>query len=75
MAVKIRLKQTGKINARHYRLVAVDESKKRDGRVIEELGSITDKGEIKNLNKERIEYWTKVGAKPTTGALKFLQNK
>ena len=38
MAVKIRLKRMGKIRQPHYRVVVVDSRKKRDGRVIEEIG-------------------------------------
>ena len=38
MAVRIRLKRMGKIHAAQYRVVVVDSRKKRDGRVIEEVG-------------------------------------
>lgn len=38
MAVRIRLKRVGKTHAAAYRVVVVDSRKKRDGRVIEELG-------------------------------------
>ena len=38
MAVKIRLKRLGKIRVPQYRIVVVDSRKKRDGRVIEEIG-------------------------------------
>ena len=38
MAVKIRLKRLGKVRVPQYRIVVVDSRKKRDGRVIEEIG-------------------------------------
>ncbi|MGM0568822.1 MAG: 30S ribosomal protein S16 [Elusimicrobiota bacterium] len=38
MAVKIRLKRTGRKKDPHYKVVAVDSRKKRDGRVIEYIG-------------------------------------
>ena len=38
MAVKIRLKRLGKIRVPQYRIVVVDSRKKRDGKVIEEIG-------------------------------------
>lgn len=38
MAVKIRLKRMGKMRDPRYRVVIVDSRKKRDGRVIEEVG-------------------------------------
>lgn len=72
MSVKIRLKQTGKRNAKSYRIVAVDESKKRDGRVIEELGAVSVKGVVINLKQERLDHWLKVGATKTAGATKIL---
>ncbi len=73
MAVKIRLKQTGKRNSRSFRVVAIDESKKRDGAVIEELGHVTSKhaGKQVTLKRERIDNWVKVGAQlsPTVSKL------
>ena len=38
MAVKIRLKRLGKVRVPQYRIVVVDSRKKRDGRVLEEIG-------------------------------------
>ena len=38
MAVKIRLKRLGKIRVPQYRIVVVDSRKKRDGKVLEEIG-------------------------------------
>ena len=38
MAVKIRLKRLGKIRVPQYRMVASASRKKRDGRIIEEIG-------------------------------------
>ncbi len=43
MAVKIGLKRLGKIRAPDYRIVVADSRTKRDGRVIEEIGKITQK--------------------------------
>lgn len=67
MSVKIRLSRVGKKSKPSYRIVAVDESKKRDGRIIEILGTYDPIPTISaiNLKKERIEYWLKTGAKPT----------
>lgn len=73
MAVKIRLKQIGRRNRRQFRIVAVDESKKRDGAVIEELGMTSDRIKATNLKKNRIDYWLKLGAKATGSVSKILQ--
>lgn len=74
MAVKIRLKLTGKRNARTFRVIAIDESKKRNGRVIEELGfiNINSKPIQKIINAERLAYWQGKGAQMTSGAKKFI---
>ena len=45
MAVKIRLKRLGKIRVPQYRIVVVDSRKKRDGRVLEEIGKYHPKEE------------------------------
>ena len=67
MAVKIRLTRFGKKNQPLYRLVAIDEHKKRDGKAIEILGSYnpSDKNNFLKVNKDRLDYWLSVGAKPT----------
>lgn len=67
MAVKIRLKRMGKIHAPHYRVVVVDSRKKRDGRVIEEIGFYNPNTEpsVIDINSERAQYWLSVGAQPS----------
>ncbi|MGI8901639.1 MAG: 30S ribosomal protein S16 [Nocardioides sp.] len=67
MAVKIRLKRMGKIRAPYYRVVVVDSRKKRDGRVIEEIGKYHPKEEpsLIDLTSDRAQYWLGVGAQPS----------
>ena len=67
MAVKIRLKRMGKIRQPYYRVVVVDSRKKRDGRVIEEIGKYHPKEEPSFIDvvSERAQYWLGVGAQPT----------
>ena len=67
MAVKIRLKRMGKIRAPYYRVVVVDSRKKRDGRVIEEIGKYHPKEEpsVIMVTSDRAQYWLGVGAQPT----------
>jgi small subunit ribosomal protein S16 len=57
----------GKIRAPHYRVVVVDSRKKRDGRVIEEIGKYHPKEEpsLIEVTSERAQYWLGVGAQPT----------
>ncbi|MGN6780015.1 MAG: 30S ribosomal protein S16 [Marmoricola sp.] len=67
MAVKIRLKRMGKIRQPYYRVVVVDARKKRDGRVIEEIGKYHPKDEpsLIEVTSDRAQYWLGVGAQPT----------
>ncbi|AZN29721.1 30S ribosomal protein S16 [Flaviflexus salsibiostraticola] len=67
MAVKIRLKRMGKTHAPVYRVVVVDSRKKRDGRVIEEIGKYNPLMEpsLIEIDSERAQYWLSVGAQPS----------
>jgi small subunit ribosomal protein S16 len=67
VAVKIRLKRMGKIRQPYYRLVVVDSRKKRDGKVIEEIGKYHPKLEPSFIEvvSDRAQYWLGVGAQPT----------
>ncbi|WP_447646774.1 30S ribosomal protein S16 [Nocardioides zeae] len=67
MAVKIRLKRLGKIRVPQYRIVVVDSRKKRDGKVIEEIGKYHPKEEPSfiEVKSERAQHWLGVGAQPT----------
>jgi small subunit ribosomal protein S16 len=67
VAVKIRLKRLGKIRVPQYRIVVVDAKKKRDGAVIEEIGTYRPKEEPSFIavTSERAQYWLGVGAQPT----------
>lgn len=74
MAVRIRLKRIGKIHHPIYRVVVIDSRKKRDGRVIEEVGKYDPNQEpsLIELESERIQYWLGVGAQPSTAVHRFL---
>ena len=67
MAVKIRLKRLGKIRVPQYRIVVVDSRKKRDGRVIEEIGKYHPKEDPSYIDvvSDRAQYWLGVGAQPS----------
>lgn len=67
MAVRIRLKRIGRIHAPFYRVVVVDQRKKRDGQVIEEVGIYdpTRDPSIIKIDSERAQYWLSVGAQPS----------
>jgi small subunit ribosomal protein S16 len=69
MAVRLRLKRFGRKNRAFYRLGAFDSRTRRNGRAIEELGwydpLVVQEDKKYSLNRERIEYWLSVGAKPS----------
>ena len=73
MAVKIRLMRIGSKRRPFYRVVAVDERRKRTGGYIELLGTYNPLTEPKEiiLKKERIEEWLKKGAVPSDGYLRM----
>lgn len=75
MAVKIRLKRMGKIRSPFYRVVVVDSRKKRDGKVIEEIGKYdpTQEPSLIDIDSERAQYWLSVGAQPTEPVLAQLK--
>lgn len=73
MPVKIRLMRIGAKKRPFYRVVAVDERKKRTGAYLELLGTynpLTEPKEI-NLKQDRIEAWIKNGAQLSAGFLRI----
>src|SRR3989344_2625909 len=74
MAVKIRLMRIGTNRRPFYRIVAVDERKKRTGGYLELLGTynpLTEPKEI-NLEQAKIDAWIKKGAVPSYGFLRII---
>lgn len=76
MPVVLRLKRMGTKKKPFYRIVAMDKSLQRDGKVLEEVGYYSPKktGDNVSLNKERLEYWLKNGAKPSETVKSFLKH-
>ena len=74
MAVRIRLKRMGKIHAAQYRVVVVDSRKKRDGKVIEEIGTYNPNTQPSTIQikSDRAQYWLGVGAQPSEPVFKLL---
>jgi len=77
MALKIRLARGGSKKRPYYRIVVADVRSPRDGRFLEIVGNhnpllARDDENRVVLNKERIEHWLSVGAKPTDRVLRFL---
>ena len=75
MAVKIKLQRIGKIRTPHYRVVIADARNRRDGKVIENIGTYEPKQEPSRIeiDSERAQYWLGVGAQPTEPVLALLK--
>ncbi|MBI5449701.1 30S ribosomal protein S16 [Candidatus Gottesmanbacteria bacterium] len=73
--VKIRLTQTGSANRKTYRIVAIEEGKRRDGRAIEILGFYNPlvKPAHIELKRDRIAYWITNGAQTSEAVKKLLE--
>ncbi len=69
MAAVIRLRREGTKNTPFYRIVVTDKKARRDGPFVELLGYYNPIARGKELpfqvNLDRVDYWTKIGAKPS----------
>lgn len=67
MSLVIRLSKTGKRGEAKYRIVVKEKRSRRDGIPTEVLGWYrkTEKGEQKEIKKDRYNYWVGVGAQPS----------
>ena len=76
MATKIRLKRQGKKFYAFYRVVVVDSRKKRDGKVIEEIGTYNPNTQPSTIQikSDRAQYWLGVGAQPSAARLQAAEH-
>lgn len=70
----IRLARAGRKGERKFRVVVKEKRDKRDGIAVEILGHYTKgvKTEIKEINKERFDYWVGQGAQVTEAVKRIL---
>lgn len=61
----IRFKRVGRRHQPAFRIVVAEKRSKRDGRSVEDIGFYNPISKEFGIKKERVEYWLKVGAKPT----------
>jgi small subunit ribosomal protein S16 len=60
--VIVRLYRTGARNKPSYRIVAMDSRKKRQGRVLEQLGTYDPRGEAFEIREASLAKWIENGA-------------
>lgn len=72
--VVIRLARHGAHKAPFYRIVVADQRKRRDGRIIEQVGTYDPKGDpsIINLDVEKVDEWISKGAQPSETVAKLI---
>jgi small subunit ribosomal protein S16 len=73
--IKIRLARTGAKNDPHYRIVAIEHSKKRGGEALEIIGHWHPKKDVKKIDMKKYDKWLKNGAKPTRAVLNLINTK
>lgn len=67
--VRIRMQRFGRRHRPFYRINAIDQRTRRDGRVIENLGwydpIAKDESKQLELKEDRVRHWISVGAQPS----------
>lgn len=71
--LKLRLKRTGRKRSPSYRLVIMENTYRRDGRPIEELGYYNPITKQYKFDSEKIQKWLSYGVKPTNTVLNLLK--
>lgn len=73
--VKIRLKRMGAKKNPSYRIVAMEEKEKRDGKAIDEMGHYHPKTKQPLfVNISKIDEWIKKGAQLTTTVKRLVES-
>lgn len=71
--IKLRLKRFGKKFEASYRIVAMNNDSRRDGRPLEELGFYNPRTDEVKLNTEALEKRLQQGAQPTRTVRRILE--
>ncbi len=74
--VMIRLARVGARKQPYYRIVVIEKDRARNGRSIEVVGTYNPRTEPKtvDLKRDRIQYWTGVGAQMSEIVAKLVKN-
>jgi small subunit ribosomal protein S16 len=71
--LKLRLKRIGRKRSPSYRLVIMENTSRRDGRPIEELGYYDPISKNYKFDIKKIQKWLSYGVKPTETVLSLLK--
>lgn len=73
--IKIRLDRKGSKKNPFFRIVVIDEKRKRGGKPIDKVGFWDPKTGKFKLDKEKFSLWIKLGAKTTTAVEKLISKQ
>ena len=71
--LKLRLKRTGRKRSPSYRLVVMENTTRRDGRPIEEVGYYNPITKQSHFEAAKIAKWLSYGVQPTETVLNLLK--
>ena len=71
--LKLRLKRTGRKRSPSYRLVIMENTFRRDGRPIDEVGYYNPLTKNYKFDNEKIKKWLGYGVKPTETVIHLLK--
>nr|ULD16190.1 ribosomal protein S16 [Cylindrotheca closterium] len=71
--LKLRLKRIGRKRSPSYRLVIMENTCRRDGRPIDEVGYYNPISKTYKFDQEKITKWLQYGVKPTETVLNLLK--
>ena len=71
--LKLRLKRTGRKGSPSYRLVIMENTTRRDGRPIEEVGYYNPITKQSYFDIDKINKWLSYGVKPTDTVFNLLK--
>lgn len=72
--LKLRLKRTGRKGSPSYRLVIMENTTRRNGRPVEELGYYNPITKEYKLETEKVKKWLNYGVQPTKTVVGLLKN-
>jgi small subunit ribosomal protein S16 len=73
--IKIRLSRVGAKGNPFYRIVAIDERKKRAGRALEILGIWHPRKGLIKISNKKVDEWKAKGAQVTSAVNKLINKK
>lgn len=73
--IKIRLARGGAKNNPFYRIVAIEERRKREGKPLERVGYWHPAKNIVKIDKDKVNAWVEKGAQITKAVRKLMAGK